>query len=112
MTRGTIIRLLVFVMLAAVLAPAVAQDADTPDHGRKIVYRVLPAYPPLAKQMQLRGTVRLTAVVARNGTVKFIEPIGGNPVLLKSAQDAVMQWKFVTAAEETRETVELRFSPE
>jgi len=104
--------ILTCVVLAAVFAPALAQDSDTPEHGRKVVYRVIPPYPQLAKQMQLRGTVRLMAVVAPNGTVKFIEPIGGNPLLVKSAEDAVMQWKYAAAPAESKEPVELRFSPE
>ena len=93
-------------------AASFAQDADAPDHGRKIVHRVLPSYPELAKPMRLAGTVRLLAVVAPNGTVKGTEPVGGNPVLLKSAEDAVMKWKYVNASEESKELIELHFSPE
>ena len=90
-------------ILAAACAPVLAQDSETPEHGRKIVRRVIPAYPQLAKQLQLRGVVRLTAWVAPNGTVKLVEPVGGNPLLLKSAQEAVMQWKYAAGAEESKE---------
>ena len=58
------------------------------------------------------GTVRLMAVVAPNGSVRLTQPIGGNPVLLQSATDAVMQWKYAPASGETKEQVEISFAPE
>lgn len=109
-------RLVIFVLLSllvTVTVTSVAEDAsDTPAHGRKVIHRVVPVYPDLAKQMQITGTVRLVAVVAPNGSVKLTQPVGGNPVLLKSAEDAVLKWKFVTATEESKELIELHFSPE
>jgi membrane protein involved in colicin uptake len=53
--------------------------------------------------------VKLRATIAPNGMVKLIEPVGGNPVLIKAAQDAVSKWRYVPAPEETRELIELRF---
>jgi hypothetical protein len=38
--------------------------------------------------------------------------MGGHPVLVKSAEDAVMKWKYAPAGEETKEPIELHFSPE
>jgi TonB family protein len=68
-------------------------------------------YPEIAKRMQLSGTVRVTAVVAPDGTVKRVEPMGGSPVLLEAAKDSVIKWKFAQANSETREIVELHFTP-
>jgi TonB family protein len=93
-------------------AAAFAQDVDLPDHGRKVAHRVMPSYPELAKQMRITGTVRLVAVVAPNGTVKMTEPVGGSPVLLKAAEDAVMKWKYAPGPEESKELIELHFSPD
>jgi len=42
--------------------------------------------------------------------VKSVEPVGGSPVLLKAAEDAVSKWKFVPGPE-SRESVELHFTP-
>jgi outer membrane biosynthesis protein TonB len=61
--------------------------------------------------MQLSGTVRVVAVVAPDGTVKKVEPMGGSPVLIEASKEAVMNWKFAPANSETKETVELHFAP-
>jgi outer membrane biosynthesis protein TonB len=60
--------------------------------------------------MKLGGTVKVVAVVAADGNVKSVEPMGGSPVLLKAAEDAVAKWKFAPGAE-SKETVELHFTP-
>jgi Gram-negative bacterial TonB protein C-terminal len=56
--------------------------------------------------------VRLVAVVAPSGSVKLTQPVGGNPVLLQSAAEAVMRWKYEPAPEETKEQIEISFAPE
>ena len=60
--------------------------------------------------MNLGGTVRVVAVVASDGEVKSVEPVGGSPVLLKAAEDAVSKWKFAPGAD-SRDSVELHFTP-
>jgi len=99
-------------LFVALCAGGLAQDANGPTPGRKIARRVMPVYPDLAKQIRLRGTVRLVAVVAPNGTVKDIQARGGNPLLLKSATEAVKQWKYVAAPAESQEVVEIHFEPQ
>ena len=99
-------------VLFALLTLGLAQDSNGPEHVRKVIYRVEPGYPELARRMRMTGTVRLVAVVAPNGTVKQVEPVGGNPVLLKSAEDAVIKWKYAPASSESKESIELFFSPE
>jgi len=102
-----------FLMALLMAMPAArAQDIQSPEHARKVVSRVVPVYPDLAKKIGIKGTVRLIAVVAPNGSVKLTQPIGGNPLLVKSAEDAVLKWKYVPAGEETKELIELHFSPE
>ena len=102
-------RFVLILLLLLTVAPAPAQDSDTPQQARKVVLRVNPAYPDLAKRLHLSGVVKLRATIAPSGSVKLVEPVGGNPVLLKAAQDAVSNWKFAPAPDETREVVELRF---
>lgn len=97
-------------LLAFALHPFMLCAADKPAE-RKVVQRVVPAYPELARTANISGTVRLLVMVAPNGTVKSIQALGGNPVLIKAAQDAVTNWKFAQATEETREPIELRFTP-
>lgn len=77
---------------------------------RRIVRKTSPIYPEIAKRMNLSGTVKVIAVVAADGEVKSVEPMGGSPVLLKAAEEAVAKWKFAPGAE-SREPVELHFNP-
>jgi len=88
---------------------ALGQQAST-ENLRRIVRQTTPSYPELAKKMNLGGTVKVIAVVAPDGNVKSVEPVGGSPVLIKAAQDAVAKWKFVPGPE-SREPVELHFTP-
>jgi TonB family protein len=100
--------LIPILLLLQGVAAAPAQES-TPQQARKVVLRVNPAYPDLARRMHLSGIVKLRATIAPNGSVKSISPVGGNPVLVKAAQDAVTNWKFAPAPDETQELVELRF---
>jgi TonB family protein len=86
--------------------PALAQQ---PEGLRKVLDKVTPQYPELARTLGLAGTVKLAVTVAPSGSVKSVRPIGGNPVLLKAAQDAVHKWKWAPAPQESQELVDLRF---
>ena len=79
---------------------------------RKVVTRVTPQYPGMARSMSIRGSVKLEAVVAPNGTVKSVEVKGGHPLLAQAAQNAIHEWKFEPAPRETREAIEIKFTPE
>jgi TonB family protein len=72
---------------------------------------VAPVYPALASRMQISGTVRVQAVVAPNGSVRFTQVVGGSPVLAKAAVDAIEKWKWNPAPQETKEVIELNFHP-
>ena len=86
-----------------------AQSQQSSTEARKVVRRVVPSYPEIAKRMNLSGTVRVIATVAPDGSVKSVQPMGGSPLLLQSAQDAVNKWKFAAGSAETKEVIELRF---
>ncbi len=91
--------------------PSVAQDDSGSSEGsRKLVTRVVPAYPALAKQFNVRGNVKLEAIVASDGTVKSVSAKGGHPLLVDAAQQAVKQWKYAPG-HETTETIEVHFNP-
>ncbi len=83
--------------------------ASSPSAERKVVSRIAPNYPELAKKMHTHGAVRVEAVVRPNGSVKSTRLLGGNPVLVDAALDAVNKWKFESARGETVEVVELVF---
>lgn len=97
-------------LAAAVLVfiPALARSEDH-SAAREIKIRVMPAYPDIARRMQLSGKVRLDVTISADGHVKNVRPIGGHPVLVNSATDAVKGWRFATAPAETTETIEIEF---
>ncbi len=105
--------LLAVVMAAAiflpVINPAYAVAAD--DQARKVKNRVEPIYPDLAKRMNLSGMVKIEVVVNTGGTAKSMKPLGGNPVLIEAATEALKKWRWDTGPE-TTEIIMFRFNME
>jgi TonB family protein len=79
--------------------------------ARKLVTHVAPKYPEYLKEHEIGGVVRMTVVVTPNGNVKTVIPIGGNPILLDAAMDAVKQWKYSPAEATDSFEVKLDFVP-
>lgn len=100
-----------FMLLALSLLFANASHAQQPEVKRRVVSRVTPVYPELARQLQLRGIVKIQALVLPNGKVKSSEVVGGSPLLAKAAVAAVEKWKWEPTAQESKELVELDFDP-
>jgi len=98
---------------SAIICPvaAAAQDSKIEELTRKAKTRVSPVYPELARRMSITGTVRLAVVVAPNGQVKTAKPIGGHPILVNAAVDAMKQWRFESAPVESSGVVEFKFQP-
>jgi len=96
-----------FGLLTLILGFASFIHAD--DTGRKLKSKVSPQYPDLARKMNVSGSVRLELLVAANGQVKSVKPLGGHPLLIDAAENAVKQWKYEPGAEGT-EVVEIRFN--
>jgi len=107
--RGSLVLSLLLLCCLGPAAPAPAQSSDT---VRPVVRKTMPRYPEVAKRMNLSGTVKVFAVVAPDGKVKSVEPVGGSPLLIQAAQDAIMQWKFAPAGAESKELIELHFNPQ
>ncbi len=53
-----------------------------------------PVYPPLAKAARVEGTVRLEAVISRDGSILGLRVVSGHPLLVQAALSAVQQWVF------------------
>jgi TonB family protein len=102
---------LLLLMLTIGASPARVAAAQDSGQGRKIIHKTMPAYPALARQINLAGTVKVLAVVAPDGKVKTVEPEGGSPILIEAAKEAILQWKFAPASDESREVIELHFRP-
>jgi len=102
---------LAIVLGGAAILPhkASAQDNSAEAGKRKVRVRATPEYPPLAKQLNMTGKVKLEAVVAADGHVVSTKIVGGSPVLVNSAIEALKKWRFEPAAKETTEIVEFEF---
>lgn len=88
------------------------ENVKTEELSRKPKTKVAPVYPDVARRMKISGTVRLAVVVAPSGAVKSAKVIGGHPVLVNAATDAMKQWKFESAPTESSGIVEFKFQPQ
>ena len=106
-------RIRVFLITVALMALTTslmaAQNTAPAAPERRITSRVAAIYPDLAKKMHIHGVVRVEAVVRPNGSVKSTRALGGNPVLVDAALDAVGKWKFESGQNETTQVVQLVF---
>jgi TonB family protein len=104
---------LVFFLTLGVLAVALTPSLVLAEDGgeRKVKNKVSPSYPEIAKKMGIAGIVRLQLTVAPNGSVKETKVIGGHPILVTAAVDAVKKWKYETSSAESTGTVEIKFDP-
>ncbi len=60
----------------------------------KLIKRVIPTYPALAKQARVQGTVRLQGIIAKDGTIQQLQVMSGHALLVPAAVDAVRQWVY------------------
>src|SRR2546421_6245602 len=86
-----------------------AQSGSTDESKRKVKTKTAPLYPELARRMNVSGKVKIEVVIAPDGRVKSTRVVGGHPLLVQACQDAVKEWKFVPAPEETTNAVEFEF---
>jgi TonB family protein len=102
---------LLFVLFCGCAAAPMRAQTEASPAQRKVVAKVTPAYPALARTMNLTGMVKLEALVQPNGTVKAVQIKGGNPVLAQAAESAVRGWKWEKSDHDTTETLEIHFTP-
>jgi outer membrane biosynthesis protein TonB len=60
----------------------------------RLLRRVDPSYPLEAVQQRIEGTVRLHAVIGKDGKIQSLEPLSGPPLLVGSAEIAVREWRY------------------
>jgi TonB family protein len=62
----------------------------------KLVRQPRPVYPVDAKAARIQGVVRLSAIIAKDGTIKSLEVMSGHPILVPAAMEAVKDWVYQT----------------
>jgi periplasmic protein TonB len=82
--------------------PVLAETSPTPKRVRiasrvaeaNLIHDVAPTYPPEAGRARIEGTVKLLAVIAKDGTVQDVRVESGLAVLAQAAINAVKQWRY------------------
>ncbi len=59
-----------------------------------LVNRVEPQYPRMAIAAHISGVVHLRAIITKEGTVRELEVVDGNPLLARAALLAVQAWRY------------------
>jgi outer membrane biosynthesis protein TonB len=85
-----------------------AQQAR-PAAKRKVIVEIRPVYPVLARKANLSGIVRLRVTVSPTGYPISTEQLGGSPLLVKAAIEAVSRAKWEPTSLETKEIVQIKF---
>jgi len=87
--------------LACALLAASVLEAQPPPvfvppgiQQQRLVRQVRPVYPKLAKEARIQGRVRLAALIDEDGVVERLKLMGGHPLLVQAAMDAVAQWRY------------------
>ncbi len=89
-------------IISATPAPPPPPKVETPKRIRvggqvqqaKWIFHPNPIYPPLAKSARIQGTVRLEAIISKQGNIESLRVVSGHPLLVQSALDAVKQWRY------------------
>lgn len=57
---------------------------------------VMPAYPLLALEKNIQGTVVVQVLIGKDGTIRNVRLVSGHPTLASAVMDAVKQWRYKT----------------
>ncbi|MGE5327271.1 MAG: energy transducer TonB [Deltaproteobacteria bacterium] len=85
-----------FLILAGLGLAASTLSATQSRQAKKVVK---PNYPAAAREMKVEGTVRLQAVVDRDGNVENVIVVSGHTLLKPAAVECVKQWKYEPAGD-------------
>jgi TonB family protein len=96
-------------LATTVVVPPFQAFAQEEAISRKLKTRVEPTYPEIARRMSITGKVKLSVVITANGSVRDVKVIGGHPILVNAAMDAVKKWKYEPASVENAGVVEITF---
>ena len=103
---------LTLLLLLAPVSPSNAQVGQVDRSRRKVVRTSEPDYPITVKNAHIGGSVRLNVTVLASGDVAKVDILGGNPIFVASAINAVRKWKYAPAASQTKEEVQIKFTPD
>jgi TonB family protein len=91
------------------LSLVAAQQTNLEEGKRKLKSRTDPVLSDIARRMSLSGKVKVEVTIASDGHVKSARALGGHPLLVQACLEAVKNWKYETAPEESTQLVEFDF---
>ena len=59
-----------------------------------LVHKVEPVYPHIAQVSGISGTVKLHAIIGKDGSIQSLSLISGQPILAAAALEAVKEWRY------------------
>ena len=71
-----------------------SRDSGETFTGGKLLHRLPPAYPPEALAARLEGDVVLQGVIGKDGAVRDVRVVSGDPRLTHAAAEAVLHWRY------------------
>ncbi len=78
--------------LATPGAPGVGDSQEISGGG--LEHQEMPAYPPLALQNNVQGTIVLQVLIGKDGSVQNVRLLSGPPMLAAGVMDAVRKWRY------------------
>lgn len=60
----------------------------------RLTHKVDPKYPEKARQKKIEGSVVMQAVIAKDGKVRDLHVVSGDPLLAAAAMKAVRHWRY------------------
>jgi TonB family protein len=81
-----------------------------PDSNLQPVKAVAPVYPPAAKKAGIQGEVRLHVTIDKDGSVKDVQVLSGDPQLSEAAVAAVRKWRYAPSDDTDITIVTLNFA--
>jgi TonB family protein len=112
MLHGRFRSLSLFCLLCCLTFAPVAGRAQVAGSGgslRKVRISPHPEYPELARKLSIRGVVQLWVKVTAEGTVREVNVVGGNPILVDSCVNTVKKWRYEPTGKESLEPVRFNF---
>ena len=61
----------------------------------RVLRRVQPPYPAIARQARIQGSVQVQIDISETGAVTNVTPLSGHPLLRDAALQAARQWQFI-----------------
>jgi TonB family protein len=60
----------------------------------RLTSHIDPAYPADAERQHIEGTVRVHAIIGRDGAVQSVAQLSGTSLLAEAVTNAVLQWRY------------------